>query len=339
MSKAGILRAGTEAAESTGQKTRHGGETKTCPECDGRIVAERSEQICKECGLVVEETTVDRGPEWRASTADERDKKSRCGSPVTKTLHDKGLTTEIGWQDKDANGNLLNERQRRRARKNRRTQKYSKTAQSREKSHRDGIGEVLRMCSALGVKGHVKECACSLYQQCVDRGLLPGWSREDVSTAALNIALEQCNQSRDIEEILTVSQAPKEKVLRSQKQILSEFSLWDSIVPDEDGLREKIAQHIRRLVSDCGASSEVEQATLDLLDAVDYARLGDGTKPMSYAAALLFEAGRRLDGKNTPTQQEIDDAGGPCKKTIRLTGKKVIDDVDEETLTNLAKRD
>ncbi|WP_324757038.1 transcription initiation factor IIB [Haloarcula montana] len=339
MSKAGILRAETETAESTGQKTSHDGQTRTCPECNGGIITEESEHICKECGLVVQESTIDRGPEWRASTATERDKRARCGSPVTETLHDGGLTTEIDWQDKDANGNRLSEHQRRRANKIRRTQQYGKTAQRREESHRDGLGEINRMCSALGVKGHVKECACRLYQQCVEAGLLPGWSREDVSTAALNIALEQCNQSRDIEEILTVSQAPKEKVLRSQKQIADEFSLWDSIVPDEDELREKIAQHIRRLVSDCGASPVVEQATIDLLDAVEYARLGDGRKSMSYAAALLFETGRQLDAPNTPTQQEIDDAGGPCKKTIRTTGKKVIDDIDEETLNTIVKRD
>ena len=339
MSKARILRAETEITENTGQATSRDEKTNTCPECKGGIIAEESEHICKECGLVVQETTVDRGPEWRASTAAERDKKARCGSPVTKTLHDKGLTTQIDWQDKDANGNHLNERQRQRARKVRRTQRYGKTAQSREESHRDGLGEIHRMCSALGVKGHVKKCACRLYQQCVDGGLLPGWSREDVSTAALNIALEQCNQSRDIEEILTVSQAPKEKVLRSQKQIADEFGLWGSIVPDEGELREKIAQHIRRLVSDCGASPKVEQATIDLLNAVDYTPLGDGRKPMSYAGALLFETGRRLDAPDTLTQQEIDDAGGPCKKTIRTTGKKVIDNIDEETLNTIAKRD
>lgn len=195
------------------------------------------------------------------------------------------------------------------------------------------------MCSALGVKGHVKEFACRLYQQCVDGGLLPGWSREAVSTAALKITLDKFNQSRDIEEILTVSQAPKKKVQRSKKQIANEFGLWDLIVPNESELREKIARHIRRLVSDCGASPEVEQATIDLLNAVEFGQLGDGRKSMSYAAALLFETGRRLDAPNTPTQQEIDDAGGPCKKTIRTTGKKVIDDIDEETLNTIVKRD
>ena len=343
MSRTGTLQTKVEMPVETsgraGQKTSENGHIKACPECEGEIVHQGSEHNCEECGLVVRETTINRGPEWRASSAAEQNERARCGPPVTETLHDKGLTTEIDWRNKDANGNYLNERQRRQARKNRRAQRYSKTSQSKEKSHRDGLGEVSRMCSALGVKQHVKKCACRLYQQCVDEGILPGWSIEDVSTAALKIALDQCGQPRDIIDILSVSQAPKTKVLRAQKQILGEFDIWDSVVPNEDELRREIVQHIRRLSSDCEASTEVEQATIDLLDEVDYAQLGDGRKPMSHAAALLFETGRLLGAPDAPTQQEIEDAGGPCKKTIRTTANTLLDSINQETQNTIAKRD
>jgi transcription initiation factor TFIIB len=84
-------------------------ETRRCPECDGDLVEdeEHGETVCAECGLVVEEDGIDRGPEWRAFDSKEKDQKSRVGAPTTNMMHDKGLSTNIGWQDKDAYGNSL----------------------------------------------------------------------------------------------------------------------------------------------------------------------------------------------------------------------------------------
>jgi len=85
-----------------------------CPECGGSVVLDeaRAETACADCGLVVGEGEIDRGPEWRAFTQSERDQKSRVGAPTTQTRHDKGLTTNIGWQDKDAYGNTLSSKKR-----------------------------------------------------------------------------------------------------------------------------------------------------------------------------------------------------------------------------------
>ncbi len=70
-----------------------------CPECgslDVILDETRGEHICRNCGTVVSEKLIDDGPEWRAFTAEERSKRSRVGSPTTITIHDKGLSTQIG---------------------------------------------------------------------------------------------------------------------------------------------------------------------------------------------------------------------------------------------------
>ncbi|MEF8807798.1 TFIIB-type zinc ribbon-containing protein, partial [Natronomonas sp.] len=84
-----------------------------CPECGGSLRAdtEHGETVCSECGLVVDEDEIDRGPEWRAFDSAEKDEKSRVGAPTSKMMHDKGLSTNIGWQDKDAYGNSLSSKQ------------------------------------------------------------------------------------------------------------------------------------------------------------------------------------------------------------------------------------
>ena len=85
-------------AQSGQEATKQKGK-QTCPECESSALtrsADESEVSCAECGLILEEEAIDRGPEWRAFNAAERDSKSRVGAPTTQTMHDKGLTTTIG---------------------------------------------------------------------------------------------------------------------------------------------------------------------------------------------------------------------------------------------------
>ncbi|MEF8842059.1 MAG: TFIIB-type zinc ribbon-containing protein, partial [Haloarculaceae archaeon] len=55
-------------------------ETETgCPECESTNLVQsgEGELVCDECGLILEEENIDRGPEWRAFNHTERQNKSR----------------------------------------------------------------------------------------------------------------------------------------------------------------------------------------------------------------------------------------------------------------------
>ena len=67
----------------------------SCPECSGRLQADDCETVCTECGLVVDEHNIDPGPEWRSFAEDETNPE-RTGAPLTRSRHDRGLSTEIG---------------------------------------------------------------------------------------------------------------------------------------------------------------------------------------------------------------------------------------------------
>ncbi|PSP51431.1 transcription initiation factor IIB, partial [Halobacteriales archaeon QH_1_68_42] len=67
----------------------------TCPECEGSLRSDDRETVCTRCGLVVAEDNIDRGPEWR-SFADDETERERTGAPLTRSRHDRGLSTEIG---------------------------------------------------------------------------------------------------------------------------------------------------------------------------------------------------------------------------------------------------
>ena len=50
-------------------------EVSECPECKStRIVQdyERGELVCRDCGLVIDDSYIDHGPEWRAFDPEQR---------------------------------------------------------------------------------------------------------------------------------------------------------------------------------------------------------------------------------------------------------------------------
>ena len=66
------------------------------------------------------------GPEWRSFTAEDRMKKSRVGSPINYSIHDKGLSTMICMRNQDANGRKFSPRRRIEAYKLRKWQKRTR---------------------------------------------------------------------------------------------------------------------------------------------------------------------------------------------------------------------
>jgi len=130
------------------------------PECDGRVTTNSVKTVCEDCGLVIEESRIDQGPEWRAYDEDQR---KRTGAPLTAARHDRGLSTEIGrW--KDANGNELSGQKRQRLSRMRQEQNRGRFQSKAERNLAHGLGEVRRMASALELSDSVRDQACQLFR-------------------------------------------------------------------------------------------------------------------------------------------------------------------------------
>ncbi len=66
-------------------------------------------------------------------------------------MHDQGLSTNIGWQDKDAYGKALSSRQRQKMQRLRTWNERFRTRDSKERNLKQALGEIDRMASALGL--------------------------------------------------------------------------------------------------------------------------------------------------------------------------------------------
>ncbi|ELY86541.1 transcription factor TFIIB cyclin-like protein [Natrialba hulunbeirensis JCM 10989] len=284
-------------------------EQEQCPECDGRLMsdAEHAETVCADCGLVVQEGEIDRGPEWRAFDAAEKDEKSRVGAPTTNMMHDQGLSTNIGWQDKDAYGRSLSSRQRQKMQRLRTWNERFRTRDSKERNLKQALGEIDRMASALGLPDNVRETASVIYRRALEEDLLPGRSIEGVSTASLYASARQAGTPRSLDEIEGVSRVEKDEIARTYRYVIRELGL--EVKPADP------VSYVPRFASDLDLSDETERRARQLLETAKESGIHSGKSPVGLAAAAVY-AGALLTNEKV-TQNDVSEVASISEVTIR----------------------
>ena len=288
-----------------------------CPECDGRIVGddERAEMVCEECGLVVEEDVIDRGPEWRAFDSAENDEKSRVGAPTTTLMHDKGLSSVIGWQNTDSYGKSLSSRKRQQMQRLRTWDERFRTRNSKERNLRQALGEIERMGSALGLSESVRETASVIYRRALEEDLLPGRSIEGMSTASLYAAARQAGNPRTIDEFAEVSRVGEMEFKRAYRYLIRELSLEVQPADPES--------YVGRFATELELSDEAERRARELLRVAKNRGIHSGKNPVGLAAAAVYAAGLLTNEK--VTQSEVSDVADVSEVTIRNRYQELLE--------------
>jgi transcription initiation factor TFIIB len=303
--------------DSESETTAKSAEELVCPECGGDLTTEKAqgETVCAECGLVVEEDEIDHGPEWRAFDSEEKAEKSRVGAPTTKLMHDEGLSTNIGWQDRDAAGNSLSSRKRKKMQRLRTWNERFRTQDAKERNLKQALGEIERMASALGLPKNVRETASVIYRRALDDELLPGRSIEGVATAALYAAARQAGTPRSLDEIATVSRVEKTEIGRTYRYVARELGL--QIRPTDP------EKYVPRFVSDLGLSEDVERRARELLRNAKDEGVHSGKSPVGLAAAAVYAASLLV--KDKVTQSTVGEVADISEVTIRNRYNEILE--------------
>jgi transcription initiation factor TFIIB len=287
----------------------------TCPECHGHLKSDGAETVCVDCGLVVDEEQIDHGPEWRAFDSEERAEKRRVGAPTTKMMHDDGLSTNIGWQNRDAYGNSLSSSQREKMQRLRTWNERFRTRDSKERNLKQALGEIERMASALGLPQSVRETASMIYRQALKADLLPGRSIEGVATASLHAAARMEGIPRSIDELAAVSRVDAEEFKGAYRYINRELAL--EIQPPDPN------EYLPRFASELDIDEETEGRARDLLETGKRANLHSGKSPVGLAAAAIYAASQFTSDRLT--QSEVSEVTDMSEVTIRNRYQELLE--------------
>ncbi len=283
--------------------------TERCPECGEtcHVADDGRELVCESCGLVVREQQIDHGPEWRAFNAAERNERSRVGAPTTQTMHDRGLTTDIDWKDRDANGRLLSASRREQMARLRTWHERVRTEQTGERNLRFALSEIDRMSSALGVPRSVREVAAVIYRRALGQDLIRGRSIEAVATSSLYAACRQESIPRSLDEVADVSRVSQREIGRTYRYISSELDL--ALAPVDP------TQYLPRFCSELDLSPAVRRKAEEILTVTAEKGLLSGKSPTGCAAAAIYTAALLCDEKRT--QSAVASVSQVTEVTIR----------------------
>jgi transcription initiation factor TFIIB len=293
------------------------GERQLCPECGGRLATdeEHAETTCVECGLVVTEGHVDRGPEWRSFDGGERTDRSRVGAPTTRLLHDKGLSSHIGWENRDSYGRTLSPSQRRRMHRLRTWDERFRTRNHQDRNLKQALAEIERMGSALGLSKEVRETASVIYRRAQEAGLLPGRTIEAMATAALYAAARQMDTPRSIDEVAAVTRVDEVEFKRAYRYTVRELGL--PVKPANP------RQFVGRLTSQLDVDAETEHLAREILAAAEGTGTFNGKSPVGLAAAAVYAAARLND--RHLTQDRVGEAADVSTVTIRNRYQELLE--------------
>ncbi len=281
-----------------------------CPECASINLVhdyDTGETICGDCGLVLYEQMLDKGPEWRAFTQQEKASRSRVGMPTSYSIHDKGLSTTISQIDRDAFGRKLPLSTRLQMWRLRKWQIRSRVHSSIDRNLAQAMGELDRLSGNVNVSPPIKEKAAVIYRKALEKGLVRGRSINAVAAASLYAACRKSGSPRTLREIAEASLVDKKDVARCYRLLLQEL---DFHMPISDPLT-----YVSKIAEKNKISGKTQGTAIAILREARLKRFASGKDPMGMAAAALYIA--CLQNNEKITQKDIAEAAGVTEVTVR----------------------
>lgn len=297
-------------------------ELKICRECGNKKFMEdhkTGEESCANCGLVHDNLVIDVGAEWSdySDTSPEQSGE-RTGLPPTLLLHDKGLTTDIGWQNTDYAGGGMSVEGRKLFGRLRRQHQRTRISSSTERNLAVALGELRRLASQMALPRTVEEEAAYIYRKAVEKKLVRGRSIEGVVAASLYAACRIRNVPRTLDEVGQFSRTGRKEIGRTFRAVAKELMLR---VPPASP-----ANYIPRFCSLLNLPPEVETEAQNILGRAEDIDLTAGRGPTGIAAASVYLASM-IKGHQR-TQREVSMAAGVTEVTIRNRYKEICSALD-----------
>ncbi len=292
------------------QTDSHSRHVNKCQECGSPNQVHdynSGETVCGGCGLVSYEQMMDKGPEWRAFTQQEKTSRSRVGGPTSYSVHDKGLSTTISQVDRDALGRKLPLATRLQMWRLRKWQIRSRVHSSIDRNLAQAMAELDRLSDKVYIPSQLTEKAAVIYRKGLDKGLVRGRSIAAIAAASLYAACRGTGTPKTLQEISEASLVDKKDVARCYRLLLQELDIHMPI-PDPITYVSKIAERT-------GISGPTQGLAIKILRDARKKRAAAGKDPMGLAAAALYIA--CLKNSEKKTQKDIAEAAGVTEVTVR----------------------
>lgn len=295
-----------------------------CPECYSRDLVydeTRGERHCRQCGMVLENQMIDPTAEWRDFNSDgARTDRSRVGAPSTILIHDKGLSTNIDWQNRDYSGASISSKNRSQMHRMRKWQVRAKSKSYKDRNLMTALARIQHICSKLGLPKTLAERSSAIYRRALDADMIRGRSIDTTAAAAVFIANQQMRTARTVDDISKELKINPKEVGRAYRFMKRKLMIR---TPPPSPL-----VYVSRFCSELGLGKKTENRTREIIELAEERELTHGKSPCGITAAAIYVAGHETG--QVRTQREISDVTNITEVTIRNRYKQLVKSLEIE---------
>lgn len=280
-----------------------------CPSCnDTKMVTDQNtgELFCGKCGFVVTDKISDTGAEWRSFANDDTNK-ARVGAGTSLTMHDMGLSTIIGTQNKDSTGKPLTSAMKSSIERLRTWDSRSQAHSSADRNLRQALNEMDKLKDKLALTDAVIEKAAYIYRKAMEKKLVRGRSIQGLVAACLYASCRNTETPRTLDDIAKGINIRRKDVARCYRLIFRELELKMPVVDPVKG--------VSRIASIAELTEKSKRKAIAILEQAKKLGIVAGKDPMGIAAAALYLA--CISTGEIKSQKAISIASGVTEVTIR----------------------
>ena len=280
-----------------------------CPSCgDKKIVTDQDtgELFCGNCGFVVTDKIADTGAEWRSFSNDEVNR-TRVGAGTSITMHDMGLSTVIGAQNKDSTGKPLTSAMKNSIERLRTWDSRTQAHSSADRNLRQALNEMDKLKDKLALTDAVIEKSAYIYRKAMEKKLVRGRSIQGLVAACLYASCRNTETPRTLDDIAKGINIRRKDVARCYRLIFRELELKMPVVDPVKG--------VSRIASIAKLTEKSKRKAIDILEKAKKLGIVAGKDPMGIAAAALYLA--CISTGEVKSQKDISIASGVTEVTIR----------------------
>ena len=267
------------------------------------------EVICISCGAVISDKIAETSPEWSVYGTNELNSRSRVGMPISLAIHDLGLSTVIGKNNKDFSGKIIVDASTRVVIERLRTWDYrTQTRSSKGQSRKYAFRQLNSLKEKLALPFPVLEKAAYIYRKAQQNDIIRGRTRTGAMAACVYIACRKAIIPRAFDEVAEISNIRRKEMWKAYRAIVSELDLK---VPLIDPVRCLV-----KLANKMGVSEKVKRYGIDYMKQVIDSNISAGRDPMGLAATVLYISCQNF-GNVDKSQKYFADTAGISDVTVR----------------------
>lgn len=284
-----------------------------CPICgqpDVIFDSERAQYVCGSKGVVIEDSVVDQGPEWR--NFEDEGVRVRAGPPLTYTNHTQGFGTVVGTVGKWS-----------RLEKLRILQRKSRVS-SRERKRVAYHAALNRVAGMLNLPRPAWETASMILRILVETGLARRVDPDALTAAVIHYSCKVHRIPVRLQELKELYELEGRKLWEASRKVTQaarRLNLTPKLRP---------AEYVPRIVNKLGLPGEVSVKSMEIVSLLFQNGETSGKDPARVSAAAVYLVSTLMDVKRT--QKEISEALGITEVAVRGGYRDMVEKLDIEVV-------